>query len=126
MSPKSRKRVPIPLQQAREWVSFEDPDERRRWLFDVTFLLSNWSCIFGAGCPGVLTGRAPELVQGCCSYGAHFSNRKDRDHVVRISRELTDEDGKNRLRHEILERISIYFRDTKLVHVMFTEFVIQL
>ena len=33
-------------------------------MFDVTFLLSTWTCIFGAGCQGVLTGPAPELDQG--------------------------------------------------------------
>jgi hypothetical protein len=66
---------PLPLPH--EWLSFDDPHERRHWLFDVTFLLSNWTCIFGRGCPGVLTGPAPELVQGCCSYGAHFVDEDD-------------------------------------------------
>ena len=33
----------------------------------------HWTCIFGRGCQGVLTGPAPELEQGCCSYGAHFT-----------------------------------------------------
>ena len=61
----------------REWVSFDDPHEQRRWLFDVTFLASSWTCIFGAGCQGVLTGPAPELEQGCCSYGAHFTGPED-------------------------------------------------
>ena len=37
---------------AHEWVSFEDPDEDRTWVFDVTFLLSRWQCIFGHGLPG--------------------------------------------------------------------------
>ncbi len=60
-----------------EWVSFEDEEEERTWVFDVTFLLSRWSCIFGHGCQGVLTGPAPELVQGCCSYGAHFTGPDD-------------------------------------------------
>lgn len=60
-----------------EWVSFEDPEELRTWLFDVTFMLSGWECIFGRGCQGVLTGPAPELVQGCCSYGAHFTGDED-------------------------------------------------
>src|SRR5262249_35022575 len=65
----------------REWVTFPDPkDEGRTWQIDVTFLLSNWTCIFGRGCQGVLTERAPELVLGCCSYGAHFSDKQDRDH----------------------------------------------
>lgn len=60
-----------------EWVSFEDPDEERTWLFDVTFLTSRWTCIYGRGCQGVLTEPAPELVHGCCSYGAHFVDDDD-------------------------------------------------
>ncbi len=62
---------------AHEWMSFEDPDYERTWMFDVTFLESRWTCIYGRGCQGVLTGPAPELVQGCCSYGAHFTGSKD-------------------------------------------------
>lgn len=81
------------LRAAREWVTFDDPDEEgRRWQIDVTFLLSRWQCIFGNGCQGVLTEKAPELVHGCCSYGAHFSDRKDRDAVVRMSRQLHDDE----------------------------------
>ena len=77
----------------REWVTFDDPKEDgRRWQVDVTFLLSSWECIFGCGCQGVLTGRAPEMVQGCCSYGAHFSDKKDRDHVARAAKHLTDDE----------------------------------
>jgi hypothetical protein len=60
-----------------EWISFEDPDEDRTWVFDVTFLLSNWTCIYGHGCAGVLTGPAEHLAQGCCSYGAHFIDDDD-------------------------------------------------
>jgi hypothetical protein len=67
----------------REWVSFEDGTELRTWVFDVTFLLSRWTCVFGRGCQGVLTGPAPELVQGCCSYGAHFT---DEDDVARVEK----------------------------------------
>ena len=60
-----------------ELLSFDDPEEDRTWVFDVTFLMSNWTCIFGHGCQGVLTGPAEELVQGCCSYGAHFIDDDD-------------------------------------------------
>ena len=74
---------------AREWVTFDDPkEEGRRWQVDVTFLLSSWSCIFGCGCQGVLEERTPELVRGCCSYGAHFSDKKDRDHVAKLAKKL--------------------------------------
>ena len=78
-------RLPV----AHEWVSFDDPHEKRRWVFDVTFLLSNWTCIFGDGCQGVLTGPAPELIQGCCSYGAHFTDQEDADRVAAIAETLT-------------------------------------
>jgi hypothetical protein len=75
---------------AREWVSFADPvDDGRTWQIDVTFLLSNWQCIFGQGCQGIWTEPTPELIHGCCTYGAHFSDKADRDHVVKAARELT-------------------------------------
>ncbi|MBA3655572.1 MAG: hypothetical protein H0W70_15420 [Actinobacteria bacterium] len=77
---------------AHEWVSFEDPDEERTWVFDVTFLLSNWECIFGRGCQGVLTGPAEEMVQGCCSYGAHFTDKKDVRRVEAAALTLTKGD----------------------------------
>jgi hypothetical protein len=81
----------IPLTDAHEWVSFDDPDEERTWVFDVTFLLSGWTCIFGHGCQGVLTGPAPELEQGCCSYGAHFTDDEDVERVEAAAGTLTDE-----------------------------------
>jgi len=80
-----------PPPDAHEWVSFEDPTEQRTWIFDVTFLMSNWTCIFGRGCQGVLTGPAPELVQGCCSYGAHFTDEADVEKVERAAATLTAE-----------------------------------
>ena len=74
-----------------EWVSFEDPHEERTWVFDVTFLLSSWTCIFGRGCQGVLTGPASELAQGCCSYGAHFTGADDVARVEAAAATLTSE-----------------------------------
>jgi hypothetical protein len=74
---------------AHEWVSFPDPVEERTWQFDVTFLLSGWHCIYGAGCQGVLTGPAPELEQGCCSYGAHFTDAADEERVLAAAAALT-------------------------------------
>jgi flagellar FliL protein len=46
--------------------------------------------------------------------------------TAKTSRDLINEDGKNKLRHEIQEKITVYFKEPKLVDVMFTEFVIQL
>jgi hypothetical protein len=78
-----------PLLDRHEWLSFEDPEEERTWLFDVTFLLSRWTCIFGSGCQGVLTEDASDMVQGCCSYGAHFTGKADRDRVKKAAATLT-------------------------------------
>ena len=77
---------------AHEWVSFEDEEEQRTWLFDLTFLESNWTCVFGNGCQGVLTAPTPELVQGCCSYGAHFVDEEDVDKVKASIPRLTADD----------------------------------
>jgi hypothetical protein len=60
-----------------EWVSFEDDNDRRTWVFDATFLRSNWNCIYGAGCKGVLDFDATALAQGCCTHGAHFIDDAD-------------------------------------------------
>ena len=74
-----------------EWVSFEDGDGDT-YVFDLTFLTSNWTCVFGAGCQGVLDGPAAELEQGCCSYGAHFSSDEDVARVKKYVKRLTADD----------------------------------
>ncbi|MHB1534256.1 MAG: hypothetical protein ACYC1D_06530 [Acidimicrobiales bacterium] len=81
---------------AHEWLSFEDGEEERTWVFDVTFMLSRWSCIFGRGCQGVLTAPAPELAQGCCSYGAHFTDDADVARVRAAARTLEAEEWQHK------------------------------
>lgn len=82
--PAARRRpsAPTPPLDVHEWISFEDDHENRTWMADATFLRSNWSCIFGAGCKGVLDDDATHLQQGCCSYGAHFVDDDDVQTVV--------------------------------------------
>ncbi|HYZ97944.1 MAG TPA: hypothetical protein VE575_04280 [Acidimicrobiales bacterium] len=72
-----------------DYVSFDAPDEHRTWVFDVSFLLSPWRCIYGHGCKGVLTEAAPELEQGCCSYGAHLVDEADANAVLEHADRLT-------------------------------------
>jgi hypothetical protein len=77
----------------REWVTIPIAGkDRRRWEIDVTFLTSSWRCLFGQGCPGVLTEPAPELVHGCCSYGAHASDKKDIRRTERLAEQLTEDE----------------------------------
>jgi hypothetical protein len=71
---------------AREWVTFPDPKRKKHvWHFDVTYLTSAHMCIYGQGCQGVLTEKAPEQAEGCCSYGAHASDAKDMKHVEKVA-----------------------------------------
>ena len=92
---RSRARSPRPgadvPDDLHEWVSFEDPDEERTWVFDLTFLTSPWTCIYGNGCQGVLTGPAADLEQGCCSYGAHFVDEDDEQAMLEHAERLTPE-----------------------------------
>lgn len=81
--------APLPPEDHHEWISFDDPDEDRTWVFDVTFLVSRWACVYGRGCQGILTGPAPELMQGCCSYGAHLVDDEDLEQVKAAVARLT-------------------------------------
>jgi hypothetical protein len=47
------------------------------WRFDRSFLLSNWTCIWGRGCQGILPEPAEHLGQGCCSIGAHLDGEDE-------------------------------------------------
>lgn len=76
-------------EELHEWISFADPDLEQTWLIDATFLRSNWTCIYGNGCQGVLDDPAPDLHQGCCSHGAHFIDKEDLASVKKFVKRLT-------------------------------------
>jgi hypothetical protein len=44
------------------------------WRFERRFLESNWTCIWGRGCKGILDHPAEHLQQGCCSVGAEMAD----------------------------------------------------
>lgn len=52
------------------------------WRFDSGFLSSNWTCIWGRGCKGILDTPAEDLQQGCCSVGAELA---DVDEAMTVS-----------------------------------------
>lgn len=58
--------------QAEQFEEFTDPVDGTRWRIDVGFTDSNWRCLWGNGCQGILDVPSPELSQGCCSEGAHL------------------------------------------------------
>lgn len=61
----------------REWISILNPEDHHdRYVFDVSFLLSTYECIFGAGCPGTDPEKGASF--GCCTVGAHYVDGDDR------------------------------------------------
>jgi hypothetical protein len=79
----------VSLDFPRAWAEFTDPDNVNQvFRCDLTWLTSNYRCIFGNGCHGIVEGRASD---GCCSMGAHFADKKDIKRVQRYVDQLTDE-----------------------------------
>ncbi|HNQ07297.1 MAG TPA: hypothetical protein PKH97_08950 [Tetrasphaera sp.] len=78
-----------PLEIPRVWVEFDDPaDSAQRFRCDLTWLTSSWTCIFGGGCQGIYADRPDD---GCCTLGAHFTDRDDVRRVAVIAAELDEE-----------------------------------
>ena len=73
----------------RVWVEFADPaDESQVFRCDLTWLTSNWMCIFGQGCQGIYADRPDD---GCCTLGAHFSDKDDEKRVRGFVKQLDAE-----------------------------------
>lgn len=58
------------------------------WRFEPTFLRSNWTCIWGRGCKGILEQPAEHLQQGCCSVGAELADMDEAMTVAAYSATL--------------------------------------
>ncbi|MGZ4428960.1 MAG: hypothetical protein ACXVXC_08790 [Nocardioidaceae bacterium] len=73
----------------RAWVEFTDPaDSSQVFRCDLTWLTSNWMCIFGQGCCGIYAERP---LDGCCTLGAHFSDKDDEKRVKKYVDQLDAE-----------------------------------
>lgn len=72
----------------RAWLEFVDPaDGDQLYRCDLTWLTSNWTCIFGNGCQGIYD-TSPDA--GCCTLGAHFSDAADEERVAGWVEKLDD------------------------------------
>ncbi len=72
----------------RAWIEFADPaDDAQVFRCDLTWLTSNWTCIFGNGCQGIYAD-SPDT--GCCTLGAHFSDKADETRVAEWVERLDD------------------------------------
>lgn len=69
----------------------------------LTFMLSNWECIFGRGCAG-LFGVQDSVVNddaGCCTDSFWFTGKEDYDHVSKMIKQLKPEDWDDDLREHV-------------------------
>ena len=55
------------------------------WRFERSFLDSNWTCIWGRGCQGILDQPAEHLQQGCCSGGAELTDEQEAMNVAALA-----------------------------------------
>jgi hypothetical protein len=79
----------VALDFPRSYVEFADPaDPDQLFRCDLTWLTSRWLCIYGNGCQGIIAGRPTD---GCCTLGAHFSDKDDRKRVTSWAKRLTRE-----------------------------------
>jgi hypothetical protein len=77
----------VPLDFPRAWAEFPDPaDSDQVFRCDLTWLTSSWTCIWNDGCQGIEAGRASD---GCCTLGAHFSDKDDENRVKKAAKGLT-------------------------------------
>ncbi len=84
----------VALDFPRAWIEFVDPaDSTQHFKCDLTWLTSRWTCIFGRGCKGIYADQ-PDV--GCCTLGAHFSDKADEKRVKKVVRRLTAEDWQYR------------------------------
>lgn len=86
--------------RAVDWLTFSDPnDEEQVWNLHLPFLLSNWGCLFGRGCPGnteTPNSGGPAVPAGsdvgCCQHGAYLEDSVDRDRLAEHVALLTEDD----------------------------------
>lgn len=67
---------PLPSRDE-DWELVTDAVDGTEWRIDAGFLASSWTCIWSAGCKGILSQPAEHLNQGCCSHGAQFVDAEE-------------------------------------------------
>jgi hypothetical protein len=103
----------VDLDFPRAWVEFSDPaDPGQVFRCDLTWLTSSWTCIFGSGCAGVMPDRPDD---GCCTLGAHFSEKKDEKRTLLFAKELTPQDWQLHGTKKLVETDDEGARKTRVV-----------
>ena len=80
------------------------------WHFDRDFLTSNWTCIWGRGCKGILDEPAEHLNQGCCSIGAELT---DQDEAMTVSALAATLEPETFQHHQAIDDNDVFSDDTR-------------
>ena len=80
------------------------------WRLDRSFLTSNWTCIWGRGCKGILDVPAENLNQGCCSIGAELA---DPEEAMTISALATTLDPEGFQLHQAIDADDVFSDSTR-------------
>jgi len=81
------RRPEVSLDFPRAWIEFTDPaDKDQIFRCDLTWLTSQWTCIYGSGCHGIERMKPDD---GCCVLGAHFSDKDDEKRTKKYAAKLT-------------------------------------
>lgn len=72
-------------------LQIPSPEGKTLYEFDVDFMVSNYRCIFGEGCPG---GWGSDRI-GCCHVGAYFDDEDDIEKVRRRVNVMDQDDCDN-------------------------------
>ena len=80
------------------------------WRFDRAFLTSNWTCIWGRGCKGILDEPAEHLNQGCCSIGAEMA---DPEEAMTVSALAATLDADLFQHHQALDADDVFSDETR-------------
>lgn len=76
----------------RDRVFDEIDDGDTLWRVDRSFMASNWTCIWGRGCAGIGSERAPHLGHGCCSLGAELDGPDEARNLSALSAMLAPDE----------------------------------
>src|SRR6478735_3895735 len=88
----------------------EIDDGETIWRFDRAFLTSNWTCLWGRGCLGILDEPSPELEQGCCSVGAELADEDEARLVSAMAAMIAPERFQH---HDTATREGIFSDETR-------------
>lgn len=75
-----------------DWIEFKLGGDTYR--INVSFMLSNYTCIFGRGCPSVLL-KGANSDGGCCQIGVSIADEDEFFRVDKYVQMLTEEDADN-------------------------------